>query len=173
MRSDLEKKICEHYRVPGVQIVLQGSYGTLKTIASALAHERQVVLIHDSGGAAQVLAEIIEPLLDREKELTREEMFRKREVKKRIDEYSVENEKSLALMQMLRESDGGSGGGKGRAGEMWETIEDICMHPELITTLLVCHERRAVSEEETVQVAVRSGDSPCDCPGVHARRRAR
>ena len=103
MRSDLEKKICEHYRVPGVQIVMQGSYGTLKTIASALAHERQVVLIHDSGGAAQVLAEIIEPLLDREKELTREEMFRKREVKKRIDEYSVENEKSLALMQMLRE----------------------------------------------------------------------
>ncbi len=41
LRAALERKICESHRVPGVQIVLQGSYGTLKTVASALSNDCQ------------------------------------------------------------------------------------------------------------------------------------
>ena len=32
MRANIEKKVCELHRVPGLQIVVQGSFGTLKTV---------------------------------------------------------------------------------------------------------------------------------------------
>lgn len=134
LRTSLEKKICEHYKVPGVQVVLQGSYGTLKTIKSAIDQERQVVLIKDSGGAAHVLAAIIEPLLERAKELPSEHAeFRRKEVYKRIEDYWNEAKDSPELKQMLRSAPH-KGDSSRREEEMRQEVEDICVNFEKITT---------------------------------------
>ena len=143
MRTALEKKICEHYRIPGVQIVVQGSYGTLKTIESALSHKLQVVLIHDSGGAANVLAELVGPLLDEAPNLPREEMKRKHRVEERIEEYKKQNAKAPELAQMQREYRKTANGTQ--VEEMWKTILEICMELENISTVSLARRDNSLS----------------------------
>ena len=63
LRAQLEKKICDVYGASGIQIVVQGSIGTLKTVDESLECRMMVVLVADSGGAAQLIAELIKPLL--------------------------------------------------------------------------------------------------------------
>ena len=44
-RAKLEEKICEECRVASVQIVVQGGYGTFKTVENALTSGHQVRLL--------------------------------------------------------------------------------------------------------------------------------
>ena len=151
LRTSLEKKICEHYKVPGVQVVLQGSYGTLRTIKSAIDQERQVVLIKDSGGAAHVLAAIIEPLLERANELPSEHaVFRRKAVQKRITAYRTEAKDSQELKQMVRSAPT-TKDGSGRQDEMWQEVEDICVHFEKITSFSFANHVAKMAGRKPVQ----------------------
>ena len=73
--------------MPGVQIVVQGGPGTFVNVDQALEHDCQVVLVADSGGAAQLLSELVMPLLEQASELPREDHIRENAVQRRIDEY--------------------------------------------------------------------------------------
>lgn len=87
----------------GVQVVLQGSYGTLKTVASSLEHDSQAVLVRDSGGAALVIAEIVEPFLEKASTLPLEGFVRENKIKEAIEAYK--HEKRYQVIQMLRGSE--------------------------------------------------------------------
>ena len=69
LRGEVEEKICEHLRVPRVLVVIQGGPGTFKTVKDTLLDDCHVVLVKESGGCAQAVAEFVEPLLKRKSEL--------------------------------------------------------------------------------------------------------
>ena len=72
-------------------VCIQGGYGTFQTVDTALRQGCQVVLVGDSDGAATVIAELLEPLLEHARELTYENRKRRLVVDKRIEEYRRAN----------------------------------------------------------------------------------
>ena len=74
-----------------------------------------------------MLSDVVEPLLERATELKREGFVRQKEVQKRLADYRKEGAK--AVSQMLRVHVSGD-----KAEEMWETVAEICMNLERITT---------------------------------------
>ena len=114
-RSALEKYCCEQLGVPGVQVVLQGGRGTLRTVHAALQLNCQVIFMTDSGGFARRISQVVQPLLDRElSALPREDGVRRAEIDRRIRSMAPE----------LKEWDF-------ETGEV-EQLSSICMHLELI-----------------------------------------
>ena len=111
----------------GVQVVLQGSYGTLKTVASSLRHDSQAVLVRDSGGAALVIAEIVEPFLTRASALPLEGFVREKAIQDRIEAYK--HEKRYEVLQMLRGSE--------KYREVRMGPSHTLIHPCLLFTLAV------------------------------------
>ena len=132
MRADIEAKICELHRVPGVQIVLQGGWGTFCTVRSALKNGCQVVLIEDSDGAAAVLAELVKDLLRRAAELPRENFVRKKAVQRRLEEFRARHTEQQVEMRLhLREESLGGPTSEERK-QLWVDAEEICMNLERI-----------------------------------------
>ena len=73
-RGKVEETISEDLRVPRVLVVIQGGPGTFRTVKDTLTHgDRQsgchVVLVKESGGCAQAVAEFVEPLLKQKSKL--------------------------------------------------------------------------------------------------------
>ena len=56
-------------RVPRVLLVVQGGLGTFQTVNEMLLSGCHVVIVKESGGCAQIVAEFIEPLLQQKWEL--------------------------------------------------------------------------------------------------------
>jgi len=83
LRSKVEEKICDFLRVPRVLLVIQGGLGTFQTTNELLLSGCHVVIVKESGGCAQVVAEFIEPLLRQQSELTDPEVL-KEKVEERI-----------------------------------------------------------------------------------------
>ena len=69
LRGKVEETICDFLRVPRVLLVIQGGLGTFKTVNELLLSGCHVVIVKESGGCAQVVAEFIEPLLQQKWEL--------------------------------------------------------------------------------------------------------
>ena len=63
LRGKVEEKMCDFLRVPRVLLVIQGGRGTFRTVNEMLLSGCHVVIVKESGGCAQVVAEFIEPLL--------------------------------------------------------------------------------------------------------------
>jgi hypothetical protein len=63
LRGKVEEKMCDFLRVPRVLLVIQGGRGTFQTVNAMLLSGCHVVIVKESGGCAQVVAEFIEPLL--------------------------------------------------------------------------------------------------------------
>ena len=62
-RGKLEQAISQRFRVPNVLLVVQGGPGTYATVQKSIESGVRVILVKESRGAAQVIAEYIEPLL--------------------------------------------------------------------------------------------------------------
>ena len=59
-RTRFEKAVCSHYAgIPAVLLVVRGGTSTLASIDDALERQCPVVLIKESGGCAQVIANFI------------------------------------------------------------------------------------------------------------------
>ena len=63
LRGSIEQALSERFRVPSVLLVVQGGLGTYATVRRGTEIGQRVVLVKESRGAAQVIAEYIEPLL--------------------------------------------------------------------------------------------------------------
>jgi len=63
VRAQIERALCQRFGVPHVTIVVGGGRGTLETIVASLSSQSQVILVRESGGAAQAICEYLEPLL--------------------------------------------------------------------------------------------------------------
>ena len=83
LRSKVEEKICDFLRVPRVLLVIQGGLGTFQTTNELLLSGCHVVIVTESGGCAQVVAEFIEPLLQQQSELADLDVLREK-VEERI-----------------------------------------------------------------------------------------
>lgn len=59
LRVAVEDKLCASLRVPRVLLVIQGGRGTFKTVLESLQSNSPVVLIKESRGCAQAIAEFI------------------------------------------------------------------------------------------------------------------
>lgn len=129
MRASIEKKICEAHQVPGLQVVVQGSWGTLKTVTLALEKDMQVVLVADSGGCASVLAEILDPLLLRAAELPLEGFVRKKAVEEAIESY--QNHREHRLLELMRTAPPATR--EKRLKEAKATLVKICINLERFT----------------------------------------
>lgn len=103
-RALLEDKICERHRVASVQIVVQGGYGTFKTVEHALQRGCQVLLVEDSGGAAQVISELVAPMLAEAATLPEENFVRDKRVRSRIHEYAPAKTRNLPRACLYVES---------------------------------------------------------------------
>ena len=86
LRTLVEEKLCETFRVPQVLLVVQGGKGTFNTVKEQLQAGCPVVLIKESGGCAQTIAEMIEPLMGDKKELLSEPLKLKRALEELLDE---------------------------------------------------------------------------------------
>ena len=64
LRSQIESTVCVQHGLPHVTLVVGGGTGTLDTIVASLSAGSQVILVRESGGAAQALCEYVEPLLE-------------------------------------------------------------------------------------------------------------
>jgi len=63
-RTRFEKAVCSHYAgIPAVLLVVRGGTSTLASIDDALERQCPVVLIKESGGCSQVIANFIEPFV--------------------------------------------------------------------------------------------------------------
>ena len=136
LRAALEQKICEFYRVPGVQIVVQGGFGTFETVAQNIARGMQVVLVRDSGGAAQLISELVEPLLERAADLPLENFKRLNEIKKRIDELKRQPHFAERAKRFIvpHGSSGKLPNDSEQYVQMWDTLARICLQLERIST---------------------------------------
>lgn len=81
LREKVEAKISEELCVPRVLLVIQGGKGTFKTVNDTLQDNCHVVIIRESGGCAQAVAEFVEPLLKQKSKLEDLELL-----KKKVDE---------------------------------------------------------------------------------------
>ena len=95
-RGEVEEKICEHLRVPRVLVVIQGGPGTFKTVKDTLLDDCHVVLVKESGGCAQAVAEFVEPLLKRKSELLDLELL-KEEVDERLKDADFQEQLKACL----------------------------------------------------------------------------
>ena len=71
LRVAVEDKLCASLRVPRVLLVIQGGRGTFKTVLESLQSNSPVVLIKESRGCAQAIAEFIGMLIWLEPRTTR------------------------------------------------------------------------------------------------------
>ena len=62
LRTKLESELAKYYRVPLVLLVIEGGANTYKTVINALRRGHMVVLVKESKGAAQAIAEYIQPI---------------------------------------------------------------------------------------------------------------
>ena len=85
----------------------------------------QVMLVRDSGGAALIIAEIVEPLLGRASELQLSGFVRQREVKRALEEYQSKRRIEALLRDHLTAE---------REAEIVAVLMRICMKLERITT---------------------------------------
>ena len=85
-RGKVEEKICEDLRVPRVQLVIQGGPGTFRTVTDTLLAGCHVVIVKESGGCAQAVAEFIEPLLQQKSELLLDPRLLKEKVEERLND---------------------------------------------------------------------------------------
>jgi hypothetical protein len=63
LRAQVEGNLCNRFAVPHVTLVVGGGLGTLETVLASLSTGAQVILVRESGGAAQALCEYVEPFL--------------------------------------------------------------------------------------------------------------
>ena len=83
-RGKVEEKICEDLRVPRVLLVIQGGPGTFRTVTDTLLADCHVVIVKESGGCAQAVAEFVEPLLQQKSELFHDLELLKEKVEERL-----------------------------------------------------------------------------------------
>ena len=90
LRTDCEQLLRHDLGVPGVQLVVQGGPNTLTTVMSSLITNCPVLLVKESGGCAQLIADFVEPLLAEAEQLPQydEAGARSRRVKQRLIEFS-------------------------------------------------------------------------------------
>ena len=63
LRGGLEREISRHFRVPTVLLVVQGGPGSYSTVRKGIENGQRVLLVKESHGAAQIIAEYCEPLM--------------------------------------------------------------------------------------------------------------
>jgi hypothetical protein len=85
-RGKVEEKICEDLRVPRVLLVIQGGPGTFQTVNATLLVDCHVVIVKESGGCAQAVAEFVEPLLQQKSELLLDPRLLKEKVEERLND---------------------------------------------------------------------------------------
>ena len=125
-RALLEDRICEQYRIASVQLVVQGGYGTFMTVKEALERGCQVLVVEDSSGAAQIIAELINPMLEEASSLPKEDFFRDRRVRRRVEEFRADCHLESFLHGVCLTSE--------QVEEVWKSLQAICKHLEQITT---------------------------------------
>ena len=85
-RGKVEEKICEDLRVPRVLLVIQGGPGTFQTVNATLRVDCHVVIVKESGGCAQAVAEFAEPLLQQKLELLLNPRLLEEKVEERLND---------------------------------------------------------------------------------------
>ena len=85
-RGKVEEKISEDLRVPRVLLVIQGGPGTFLTVDDTLADYCHVVLVKESGGCAQAVAEFVEPLLQQKSELLLDPKLLEEKISERLND---------------------------------------------------------------------------------------
>ena len=68
-RTQLEERLSNDMRIPKVLLVLSGGKGTVEMVAESVKRCTPVVLVKESGGAAQAIAEFLAPLLPHKEQL--------------------------------------------------------------------------------------------------------
>ena len=61
LRAEFESELSREFGVPLVMLVLEGGPGTYETVVNAINQGHMVVVVKESGGAAQTIAEYVEP----------------------------------------------------------------------------------------------------------------
>jgi len=85
-RGKVEEKISEDLRVPRVLVVIQGGKGTFQTVTDTLADDCHVVIVKESGGCAQAVAEFVEPLLQQKSELLLDPKLLEKKINERLND---------------------------------------------------------------------------------------
>ena len=102
-----------------------GAFGTFATVLNAIECGMQVVLVRDSGGAAEFISELVEPLLERAKDLPLEGFVREKAIKRRLERLTqdapgakrAQQKTILSLLQSWlfgNPSESSTGPGRGR-----------------------------------------------------------
>ena len=78
LRGKVEETICDFLRVQRVLLVVQGGLGTFQTVNELLLSGCHVLIVKESGGCAQVVAEFVEPLLQQKSELADPEVLKEK-----------------------------------------------------------------------------------------------